>query len=88
MGCLIVLLAFIGPRLALGFTWIFTDLVNRAYDAWIIPVLGFVFLPWTTLMYALAYDGDGVSPLGWLFVALALMADISSYGYSARRGYR
>jgi hypothetical protein len=88
LGCLIVLLAFIGPRLALGFTWIFTEFIDRAYDEWIIPALGFVFLPWTTLVYALAYDGDGLNALGWLFVAFALLADLSSYGLGARRGRR
>jgi hypothetical protein len=87
MGCLIVLLALIGPRVALAFTWIFTTLIDRAYDDFIVPVLGFVFLPWTTLMYAIAYDGHDVSPVGWLFVAFALMADIGSYKASARREY-
>ncbi|MCH7788947.1 MAG: hypothetical protein IH940_05845 [Acidobacteria bacterium] len=87
MGCLIVLLSLIGPRFALAFTWIFTTLVDRAYDNVIIPVLGFVFLPWTTLMYAIAYDGDNVSGVGWVFVALALLADVGSYKASARREY-
>ncbi|MDY7106515.1 MAG: hypothetical protein S0880_35515 [Actinomycetota bacterium] len=84
MGCLIFLLALIGPRVALFFTWAFTIYVDRAYDDFIVPVLGFVFLPWTTLVYALAYNGREVSPVGWLFVALALFADVSSYGASAR----
>ena len=88
MGCLILLFMLIGPRVALAFTWIFTDLVDRAYDAFIVPVLGFVFLPWTTLVYALAYDGNEVSAIGWFFVALGLLADVSSYGASTRRRYR
>ena len=58
----------------LAFTWIFTIYVDRAFDEWWVPVLGFVFLPWTTLVYALAYDGREVSGIGWLFVALALLA--------------
>ena len=86
MGCLIFVLSLIGPRVALGYVWIFTTLVDRAYDNVIVPVLGFVFLPWTTLIYALAYNGSEVSPLGWFFVALGLLADVSSYGASARRG--
>jgi hypothetical protein len=87
--CLIILFALIGPRVALAYTWIFTTLIERAYDGWLLPVLGFVFLPWTTLMYAVAYDGTDVSPLGWLFVAIALMADIASYSRSpqAYRAY-
>lgn len=80
--CLIILFALIGPRVALAYTWIFTTLVERAYDGWLLPVLGFVFLPWTTLMYAVAYDGNDVSPLGWLFVAIALLADLGSYSRS------
>ena len=85
MGCLIFLFSLIGPRFALGFVWIFTTLVDRAYDNVIVPVLGFVFLPWTTLVYALAYDGTGVSSLGWFFVALAVLGDVSSIA-AAHRG--
>ena len=85
MGCLIFFSALIGPRVALAFTWLFTGFVDRAYDGYLLPVLGFVFLPWTTLVYALAYDGHGVSALGWLFVAFALFADIGSYAASAQR---
>ena len=85
MGCLLFLFSLIGPRVALGYVWIFTEFVDRAYDNAIVPVLGFVFLPWTTLVYALAYNGTGVSPLGWLFVALAAFADVSSIA-AANRG--
>lgn len=85
MGCLIFLLSLIGPRVALGWLWIFTNFVDRAYDNMLVPVLGFVFLPWTTMIYALAHDGDGVSTVGWFFVALAVMGDLSSFA-AARRG--
>ena len=85
MGCMILLLSLIGPRVALGFVWIFTILVDRAYDNVIVPILGFVFLPWTTLVYALAYDGNGVSAIGWFFVAMAALGDVSSIT-AARRG--
>jgi hypothetical protein len=43
-----------------------------------------VFLPLTTLIYALASDGSDVSPIGWMFVAVALLADVSSYGGASR----
>jgi hypothetical protein len=85
MGCLIMLLALIGPRVALAYVWIFTTLVDRAYDNFIVPALGFVFLPWTTLVYALAYNGHDVSALGWFFVALGLLADVSSHAATYRR---
>ncbi len=89
MGFLLtLLLVLIGPRVALFFVWVFTDFLDRAFDGFLVPVVGFVFLPWTTLVYALAYDGSDVGAIGWLFVALALLADISSHAASARRGYR
>lgn len=84
MGCLIFLLALIGPRVALFFVWAATDYVQRAFDSFFVPFLGLVFLPWTTLFYALAYDGSDVSVLGWLFVALGFAADLSSYATAQR----
>lgn len=84
IGCLVFLLALIGPRVALFFVWVTTSFVDRAYDGFIVPALGFVFLPWTTLVYALAYDGSGLSPFGWFFVILAFIADLGSYGASSR----
>jgi len=88
VGCLIVLLAMIGPRVALLFTWIFTEFVDRAYDGFLLPALGFVFLPWTTLAYALVYDGQNVSAIGWVFVGFAVLADLSSHAGSARKSYK
>ncbi|MGI9623289.1 MAG: hypothetical protein ACR2PK_10670 [Acidimicrobiales bacterium] len=87
MGCFIFLMALTGPRVALFFVWIGTTIVDRAFNGFVVPFFGFLFLPWTTLIYALVYDGTGVSLFGWLLVALGVLADISSYGIGARRGY-
>ncbi len=86
MGCLILLTSMISPRLALVLVWIFTDFVDRAYDSFIVPFLGLLVLPWTTLIYSLAYAPRvGVTGWGWFFVLLGLLADLSSYGENARR---
>jgi hypothetical protein len=84
MGCAVFLLSMIGPRVALFFVWVFTDFVDRAFDKVLLPVLGFAFLPWTTLLYVLWYDANGINSVGWVFIALALIGDISSYAGSAR----
>lgn len=85
MGCLIVLMALIGPRVALVFTWLFTNLVDRAFDEWVVPLLGLIFLPWTALLYALVYNPvEGVSFLGWVVVVLGLLTDLGSYTYGAK----
>ena len=86
MGCLVVLLALIGPRVALLAVWLFSSNVESAFDGFVVPVLGFVFLPWTTLVYSLAHGADGVSAVGWAFVALGLLADVSSIAAS-RKAY-
>ena len=84
MGCLIFFLSMIGPRVALGFVWIFTSFVDRAFDTVLLPILGIVFVPWTTLLYVLWYDADGIHPIGWMFIVMAFIGDISSYASSAR----
>ena len=62
MGCLFVVLAALSPRLALALVWLFTNLVDRAFNGALVPVLGFVFLPLTTLFYVLAYNPVGGEP--------------------------
>ncbi|HJR98993.1 MAG TPA: hypothetical protein VJ979_13940 [Actinomycetota bacterium] len=85
MGCLIVLMALIGPRVALLFTWIFTNLVDRAFEGILLPLLGLIFLPWTTFLYVLVYNPiEGVSFLGWVIVVLGVLIDLGSYGAGAR----
>jgi hypothetical protein len=62
--------------------WIFGDVLSRAFSSWIIPLLGFFILPWTTLVYALALDwstGHHLHWFDWVLVALACFIDLSSY---------
>jgi hypothetical protein len=81
MGCLVVLFAFISPRLAIFVLFLFTDLLSRAYDNWILPFVGFFLLPWTTLAYAAMWSvGDnGVTGFEWFIVVLAFVIDLGSY---------
>ena len=80
MGCLVVLLAFISARLALFFVWVFTDDIARAFDGWLVPMLGFFLLPWTTLAYAAMWSSaDRVSGFEWFIVILAFAIDLGSY---------
>jgi hypothetical protein len=87
MGCLLALVALISPRLALILLWIFSDVLSRAYDSWVIPLIGFFLLPWTTLTYAAFWDwgaGREVTGYEWIFVIVAVVIDLGSYG-AARR---
>jgi hypothetical protein len=81
MGCLLVLFAFISPRLALFVMFLFTDLLSHAFDSWVIPFLGFFLLPWTTLAYAAMWSvgTDKVSGFEWFIVILAFVIDLGAY---------
>lgn len=86
MGCFVVLLAVIAPRVTLVVLALFTDLVSRAFDGWIVPVIGFLLLPYTTVAWTLVYlpARDGPSTGGWIVVAIGLLLDISSWARSGR----
>ncbi|HWN72458.1 MAG TPA: hypothetical protein VNN15_01470 [Solirubrobacterales bacterium] len=80
MACLVVLLAFLSPRLALFAIFLFSDLLSRAFDSWFVPFLGFFLLPWTTLAYAVMWaSSDRVYGFEWFIVILAFAIDMGSY---------
>ncbi len=86
MGCLVVLFALISPRLALFFVWLFSNLLDRAYDEWWLPLLGFFVLPWTTLAYAVMWSAgtNEVTGFEWFIVGLAFILDVSSWSQSGK----
>src|SRR6266704_56363 len=83
-------------RLALLVVWVSTPLVHRAFQGgWLLPLLGIIFLPITTLAYVLVYSISGsVTGWGWLWVVLAFLLDLaasSSGAYTNRHrlpGYK
>jgi hypothetical protein len=82
MCCFWTILVFLGPRFANIIWWIANP--NRwvsstgAFDSALWPILGILFLPWTTLMYVLVFPG-GVGGWDWLWMGMAVLADISMY---------
>jgi hypothetical protein len=87
MPCLVVLLALISPRLALVCVWLFSNILSRSFDSWIVPLVGFFVLPWTTLAYAGMWSAgtNQVSGFEWFIVGLAFIADAGSYVSSRYR---
>jgi hypothetical protein len=85
MGCLVALLALLSPRLALFALWLFGDLLGRAFESWLVPLLGFFLLPWTTLAYAVMWSSSNqVYGFEWFLVGLAFLIDIGSYAHGQR----
>jgi hypothetical protein len=89
MGCLFAIFAGFAPRLAFLFYWIARPAhVDAAFHTWIWPLLGFIFLPFTTLMWVLLYTPPvGITGFDWFWIALAVVLDIgglASNGYANR----
>ncbi|MFA9404458.1 MAG: hypothetical protein ACERKX_01470 [Anaerolineales bacterium] len=79
MCCFFTVLVFLGPRVAGIIWWLIQPARwNLAFDTFIFPILGIIFLPWTLLMYVIVAPG-GLTGLDWVFVGLMLVFDIGSY---------
>lgn len=87
MPCLVLVLAFLSPRLALVAMAVFSDVLSRSMDGILVPLIGFLIVPWTTLAYALMwnYGTNDVSGVEWFIVGFAFLVDIGVVG-GARRG--
>lgn len=88
IGCLVALLALFSPRLALFAIWLFSDLLSRSFDSWLVPLLGFLLLPWTTLAYAVMWAAgpNGVEGFEWFVVILGFFFDLGAHSQSGRVG--
>ena len=86
MPCFVAVLALISPRLALIAMALFSDILSRAFDSWVLPLLGFFLLPWTTLAYAFMWNTgtNKVDGFEWFIVVLAFLVDLGSYAGGVR----
>jgi hypothetical protein len=67
-------------RIMLLFAWIARPaMMDAAFGSFIMPCLGFLFLPFTTLMYVFLKQGVGtIQGLDWLWLFLAVILDLAS----------
>ena len=82
MNCMIALFGLIFPRV-IGIFWWLTDSARwtQAFGSGVlIPSLGILFLPWTTLMYLFFWKDGGIDLLGWIVIFIAFVGDIGTYG--------
>lgn len=88
MGCLFALFAGAFPRLGVFLIWLARPgMFNTVFGGWFWPVLGIIFLPFTTLMYVILWTPAGLDSWGWFWLILAAIIDlggIGSTGYSNR----
>ncbi len=88
IGCLLAIAIGLMPRFALILAWLFSARWDLVWDSWFWPLLGILFLPYTTVMYMLAWTvGTGVVGWDWMWVVMGLVLDLIKWTqlYTTRR---
>ena len=90
MPCLFAMFAGFFPRIGTLLLWLARPaMFSAAFGGnWLWPLLGVIFLPFTTLMYVLLWGPAGnLTGWDWLWLIMAVFLDISHYasaGYAQR----
>jgi hypothetical protein len=83
--CLVIFALIFSPRIVMIVWWLLdTARWAATFDGPLLPILGFVLAPWTTLMYVLVAPG-GLTGLDWLWMAVAVVVDLGAIGGGASR---
>ncbi len=81
MCCPVLLIAFFGPRTALVYLWL-VGYLDGVFVGVLLPLLGFLFLPFKTLVYAFSMHHGGVSDFSAAMLILAACVDLGVLGGS------
>lgn len=89
MGCVVGCLALLFPRVMIFVIFLTSNYLGRAFETSIWPVLGFFFMPLTTLAYAWAVNSNGsVTGIYLVVVVFAVLLDLGMGGKGAHEGRR
>ena len=90
MGCFASGAAAFLPRFVLAVWWLFGSKVDDAFGSWVWPLLGLIFVPWTTLAIVVAWQPGGLSGNGdALLVVIGVALAIITYMHRfAAKAYR
>jgi hypothetical protein len=81
MPCLLLILFLAFPRIALLLLFIFSNYLQRAYHGLILPLLGFLFLPLTTLAYAwMVNTRQPTTGVNLVILIIAVVIDLGGIG--------
>lgn len=85
MPCLLTLVILMFPRVILVLMWLFSNYLDRAYHGLVIPLIGFIFLPITTIVYAwMENSGLPIAGFNLVILIIAVLLDAGSHGGGAR----
>ena len=85
MPCLLAIVVLAFPRVVLVLMWLLSNTLDRAYHGLLIPVLGFIFLPITTIVYAwMVTSGLPMQGFNLVILVIAVLLDAGSHGGGMR----
>jgi hypothetical protein len=90
MPCLLLIVVLAFPRVMLVLMFLFSNFLQRAYHGLIVPLLGFLFLPLTTVVYAWLINRRlPIEGINLLFLIIAVIIDVGGWsGGEYRRRQR
>jgi hypothetical protein len=93
MCCITTIVLVFGSRIALLFWWLvdqplfalafknWSNLGGLALPGWVWPLLGAIFVPWTTLAYLFLFPG-GIVGYEWIVLGVAFLVDMAGHSGS------
>ena len=91
MPCVLVLIVLAFPRIVLLLMFLFSNYLERAYHGLLLPLLGFIFLPLTTIAYAWMMNAHmPLEGVNLLILIIAVIIDAGGLGggeWHRRRRY-
>ena len=77
MPCLVLIVFLAFPRIALVLLFLTSNYLQRAYHGLLLPLLGFLFLPLTTLAYAwMTNTRQPIAGINLLILIIAVVIDL------------
>lgn len=81
LGCLLAFGLAVAPRAVLVLAWIFSERWTIVWGGDVLmPLLGIVFVPYTTVMYMLTWSPTGIEGWDWMWILLGLFLDVAHWG--------
>ena len=87
MRILLLLFGFFFPRLVITGLYFFTGWFRDGFDGILLPIIGFLFMPFTLLWYGLVqyYYGGDWSTIATIGIVISVLLDFGLIGRGAKR---
>jgi hypothetical protein len=86
MPCCLIIAVLAFPRVVLVCMFLFSNYLERAYHGLIVPILGFIFLPLTTIAYAwMMHTHRPLQGINVFILIVAVVVDAGGLGGGAFR---